>query len=164
MAYSIRNAVETDIPRILEIYTAARTFMAASGNPNQWTGGYPDEATVRGDLAWDQLYVCADGAEILGVFCFFRDIEPDYLAIYEGSWLCDGPYGVVHRIATDSRQKGVASHCLQYAFDRCGDLRIDTHRDNLPMQNLLAKNGFSRRGIIYLCKNGDERIAYQKIQ
>ncbi|HNZ83431.1 MAG TPA: GNAT family N-acetyltransferase, partial [Sedimentibacter sp.] len=48
-----------------------------------------------------------------------------------------------------------------WCFEKCRNLKIDTHRDNIPMQNLLNKNGFIRCGIIYL-ENGDERIAYQK--
>jgi hypothetical protein len=44
-----------------------------------------------------------------------------------------------------------------------GNIRIDTHRDNVPMLSLLDKSGFERCGIIYL-KNGDERIAFQKIK
>ena len=44
----------------------------------------------------------------------------------------------------------------------CGNLRIDTHEKNIPMQGCLAKNGFARCGIIYL-EDGDPRIAYQKV-
>jgi RimJ/RimL family protein N-acetyltransferase len=42
------------------------------------------------------------------------------------------------------------------------NLKIDTHRDNIPMQKVLKRNGFSECGIIYI-ENGDERIAFQKI-
>ena len=160
----IRKAGATDIPRIMEIYAHARQFMADNRNPSQWVNGYPNESTIRDDLAQEQLYVCAEGASIVGVFCFFLGNEPDYQTIYHGAWLQDGPYGVVHRIASAAGNKGVASMCLDYAFTQCGDLRIDTHRDNIPMQRLLAKNGFHRCGIILLRKDGTERIAFQKIK
>ena len=39
--------------------------------------------------------------------------------------------------------------------------KIDTHRDNKVMQNLLKKNGFSYCGIICL-NDCSERLAYQK--
>ena len=41
------------------------------------------------------------------------------------------------------------------------NLKIDTHRDNYPMQKSLKKNGFEYCGIIYLA-DGNERLAFQK--
>ena len=40
-------------------------------------------------------------------------------------------------------------------------IRIDTHRDNIPMQKMLNKNGFIYCGIIYLL-DGKERFAFEK--
>lgn len=71
------------------------------------------------------------------------------------------PYGVVHRIASSGKRKGSASFCLNWALEQCGCLRIDTHHDNIVMQNLLKKNGFQYCGIIYL-EDGSPRLAYQK--
>ena len=51
---------------------------------------------------------------------------------------------------------------LDFCFRRSPNLRIDTHRDNVIMQHLMQRHGFTRCGIIYLA-NGDERLAYQKI-
>jgi len=163
MTLEFRHARESDLPRILEIYSGARAFMAESGNPDQWTNGYPDEAAVREDLRKQQLFVCSEQGCVVGVFCYFHGEEPDYREIFEGSWPNDQPYGVVHRIACGIRGKGIASACLDFTFRLCGNLRIDTHRNNVPMQRTLEKNGFRRCGIIYLRKNGDQRIAYQKI-
>lgn len=163
MAYIIRHATAAELPRIRDIYDEARQFMANAGNPTQWTGGYPQDSVIAGDLERNHLYVCTCDDEILGVFCFFRDIEPDYLEIFDGAWLQDGPYGVVHRIAAARGSKGVGAACLDFAFQQWPNLRIDTHRDNLPMQKLLAKCGFQYCGIIYLTKDGSQRLAYQKI-
>lgn len=58
--------------------------------------------------------------------------------------------------------RGAASFCLNWAFNKCGNLKIDTHRDNIVMQHLLDKNGFKYCGVVYL-ENGSERIAYQKV-
>lgn len=159
----IRPAKPEDISAIEVIYADARRYMAENGNPNQWTDGYPGIDQIQSDLRKENLYVCVDpDGVIVGVFCFFVGEEPDYLRIYAGNWLSDGPYGVIHRIAVGAHQRGVASACLGYAFSRCGNLRIDTHRDNLPMQKTLVKNGFTPCGIIYT-RNGGERIAFQKL-
>ena len=158
----IRQATEADLEQIREIYSQARVFMAASGNPTQWTDGYPQENVIRSDLSQGHLFVYEQDNRVLGVFCYFEGVEPDYAQIHDGTWIRDGAYGVVHRIAVASGSKGIGAACLNDAFSRCGNLRIDTHRNNLPMQRLLAKTGFQYCGIIYLTKDGSERLAYQK--
>lgn len=161
MTYSIRPATAEELPAIVPLYARARQFMRKAGNLHQWTGGYPSEAVLRGDIAKNRLYLCLECDQILAVFCYFQDIDPTYLRIYEGQWLNDDPYGVIHRIAVSCPGKGIAKLCYDWALAQCGNLRIDTHRDNLPMQRSLEQYGFSRCGIIYL-ENGDERIAFHK--
>ena len=41
-------------------------------------------------------------------------------------------------------------------------LKVDTHRGNIGMQNLLKKIGYSYCGVITL-ESGDERLAFEKI-
>jgi len=67
----------------------------------------------------------------------------------------------IHSITSDSI-RGTATFCLNWALEQCGDLKIDTHRDNVIMQRALEKSGFTYCGIIYL-KDGSERLAYQKV-
>ncbi len=158
----ISRTVIDDLDKVMEIYDDARRFMRDNGNANQWINGYPNIELIKQDIYEEKSYVCVDGNEILGVFYFSIGPDPTYLNIYEGDWLTDAPYGVVHRIASSGRQKGVASYCLNWCFDKCPNIKIDTHKDNIIMQNLLMKNGFTRCGIIYL-EDGAERIAYQKV-
>lgn len=71
------------------------------------------------------------------------------------------PYYVIHRMATNGKQKGIADACFKWCFEHCNNIRVDTHHDNLVMQNILKKYGFRRCGIIYT-HNGTSRIAYQR--
>lgn len=101
--------------------------------------------------------------EIETVFVYFVGDDPTYQYIENGSWKKDGPYGVIHRVASRGRVKGSGSRCLQWGFAQCGNLRIDTHDDNAVMQHVLEKNGFNRCGRIYT-EDGSPRIAYQRIE
>ena len=157
----IRLAVSNDFSRVREIYAAARAYMKENGNPEQWGDSYPEDELIRGDIEAENLYLCVEGTEILGVFFYAEGADPTYQRIYNGRWLNEESYGVIHRIAVAARQRGVASFCFDYALTRCKNLKIDTHRDNLPMQRSLEKNGFVYCGIIHL-ENGDRRVAYQK--
>lgn len=157
----IRKTDDADLFAIGEIYESAKRFMRESGNPNQWNSGTPNIETARADMEAGVGYVVVEDGEILATFMFSQDGEPTYANIYEGNWINDAPYGVIHRIAVKEQGKGIIGFCIDECFAKCQNLRVDTHRDNLPMQRALTKRGFSYCGIIYL-ENGDERLAYQK--
>ena len=160
-AEEIVTAKEADLPRILEIYDIAKAYMRANGNPNQWNGAYPDPETLRTDIEKQRLYVYKKDGRIHGVFMLLLEEEPTYAYIEGGSWREETPYGTIHRLAGDGEVKGLFAKCVAFCEKKVPYLRADTHFDNHTMQHLLEKNGFERRGIIYL-KNGDPRIAYQK--
>ncbi len=139
--------------------------MAAHGNPNQWgPTGWPPETLIRTDIAAGKSFVCAENGRIVGVFFFAqgRDVEPTYREISGGGWLDGSPYGVVHRLASDGSARGTGQFCIDWAYRRCGHLRMDTHGDNTVMQNLLQKCDFVRCGIIHVLEDDDPRIAYEK--
>lgn len=159
----IRPAGLEDLPLVMEIYDYARAFMRANGNVTQWVNGYPSEELIRQEIQDGHSFVCTDGdGEIVGTFCFILGDDPTYQQIYDGAWLNDEPYGVIHRMGTNGKRKGIAEACLNWSFQHSNNIRVDTHRDNLVMQHILEKNGFKRCGIIYV-RDGTERIAYQKI-
>lgn len=159
----IRPAGLGDLPLVMEIYDYARAFMRANGNVTQWVNGYPSEELIRQEIQDGHSFVCTDGdGEIVGTFCFILGDDPTYQQIYDGAWLNDEPYGVIHRMGTNGKRKGIAEACLDWSFQHSDNIRVDTHRDNLVMQHILEKNGFKRCGIIYV-RDGTERIAYQKI-
>ncbi len=158
---NILLAKEADLPWILKIYDIAKAYMRANGNPNQWNGAYPDPETLRTDIEKQRLYVYKKDGRIHGVFMLLLEEEPTYAYIEDGSWREERPYGTIHRLAGDGEVKGLFAKCVAFCESKVKYLRADTHFDNHTMQHLLEKNGFERRGIIYL-KNGDPRIAYQK--
>ncbi len=159
----IKKATLSDAEKTEKIYEDARAFMRKSGNLKQWNNGYPSKSDVEKDINDGTLYKVVEHGEILAVFCCMDKPEPTYEKIYDGKWKDDGEYRAVHRIAVsaDCHGKGIAGVCFDFALSFCGSVRIDTHRDNIPMQKALLKNGFEYCGIIYL-QNGDERLAYQK--
>ncbi len=157
----IRKSTAPDLPVFLQSYEHARLFMAEHGNPHQWGTSDPAPAVIENDIRTQHSYVCEENGHIAATFYFNIAPDPTYAVIHGGSWLDDEPYGVVHRITSDGSVKGAATFCLDWAFSQCGNLRIDTHRDNCVMQKLLAKNNFQLCGIITL-ENGSERLAYQK--
>ena len=157
----IQKADISQLPQIMKLYEQARVFMAQNGNPDQWGTAYPTEEMIRQDILNGKSYVNLEGDRIRAVFYFAVEQDSTYGYI-DGAWRNDAPYGVIHRIAVGDSGKGVAAECFAFAEAFCENLRIDTHEKNIPMQRCLAKNGFTRCGVIYL-EDGDPRIAYQKV-
>ena len=155
----IRKSTPTDIPHMLDIFAYARHFMSCTGNPDQWTNGYPDRDFLLSDIRKGASYVCLVDKKIVGTFVMQEGADPTYSSIYDGQWLNDAPYVTIHRIAGNGEAKGLLHTALQFALRQCRNIRIDTHRDNTVMQNALRKEGFRYCGIIR-CWNGDERLAF----
>ena len=158
----IRKTVEADLAAIDEIYKNAKKFMRETGNPKQWNSERPNAESAREDMENGVGYVAEENGEIVAVFMFSQRSDPTYTKIEDGAWLSDAPYGVIHRIAVAKQGQGIIGRCIDECFARCQNLRIDTHRDNIPMQRALLKRGFVYCGVIHL-ENGDERFAYQKL-
>ncbi len=158
----IRNTRPEELHKVMDIYEQGRSYMRQHGNMEQWKDNYPPEELIKQDISSNVSYVIEDdNGDIIGVFAFLEGPDVTYNRIYEGAWPNDKPYFVIHRIAVSRHRKGVASFVYSECLKKCNVLRIDTHKDNIPMQNSLKKNGFNYCGIIQLL-SGDERLAYQK--
>lgn len=158
--YDIRNARMEDLPVIQDIYAYARGFMAKTGNPNQWGQHHPPYPQLVQDVKNGRLYVMEDASGIHGVFFFWIGEDPTYRKITQGCWGREVPYGTIHRIAGDG-SGGILASAVFFASQKISYIRIDTHQDNQVMQKALAKQGFQKRGIIFL-EDGSPRIAYDK--
>ncbi len=161
----IRHSAPHDFEAIKAIYARARSFMAEQGNPDQWGTSWPSESVIASDIDGanaEHGYVCVHDNRVVGVFFYKVGDDPTYAHIYDGAWRDPSPYGVVHRIASDGSVKGVGAFCINWAFEQCGHVRIDTHGDNIPMQNLLRKLGFEHCGTIYVEEDDNPRMAFEK--
>ena len=155
----IRKATLCDLDEIQRVYAYAREYMREHGNPTQWGTSYPPEKRILSDIEKGDLYVCTENEKIHGVFAFIEGDDPTY-AVIEGKWTTDEPYNVMHRMASDGEIRGIGKAALDFCKSHGKNVRADTHKDNITMQNMLAKNGFVPCGIIHV-ENGSERIAYQ---
>ena len=158
----IRQALLSDLETILDIYEEARVFMRQNGNPSQWKNGYPGKDRVTEDIKENCLFVIQRESKPCGVFFFKVGEDPTYRYIENGKWLSDTEYGVIHRIAGRTKEKGIFAEALEFCQGKITHLRIDTHKDNSIMQHALAKYGFTPCGTIYVA-DGTPRIAYERL-
>ena len=157
---TVRDALETDFEKIMEIYRSAQQLMIESGNPTQWGHTYPSEELIHDDIKNHICKVVCDEDDIHGVFALCEGEDPTYGYI-EGAWLDDEPYIAIHRVASDGQVRGILACAVSYTSGMSRNIKIDTHADNLRMQHLIEKRGFTKCGTIYV-EDGSPRIAYQR--
>lgn len=163
-----RRAVETDINNIINIIKQAQAFFKEQGI-NQWQNNYPNNETISSDISEKNSYVLIKDNNIVATIAVSFDGEKTYEFIYEGEWISNNEYAVIHRIAVDNTYKGLglSSQIIKNVEQLCLNkgiysIKVDTHEENIAMQKLLEKNKFKYCGIIYL---GDrsKRMAFEKI-
>ena len=163
-----RKTIIEDINNIMKIINEAKEYFRKN-KINQWQNGYPNRDTIYTDIKNNSSYVLESKNEILATAMVSFEEDKTYRNIYNGEWVNNGDYAVIHRIAVSEKSKGngVASTIIKEVENLCKEnkvnsIKIDTHKDNISMQKLLAKNDFKYCGIIYL-EDGSERIAFEKI-
>ncbi|MBO5894272.1 MAG: GNAT family N-acetyltransferase [Alistipes sp.] len=161
----IRKTVSTDIEPIMAIVHDAQQALRELGI-DQWQNGYPTRDIILGDIADGVGFVCVDGeGTVLGYVAIVLTGEVVYKQLDDSAWHTGEDYVVVHRLCvkSGSYRKGVATALMRYAAD-CArkhaftGFRIDTHRGNTRMLNMLATLGFEPTGVIDY--DGSERVAY----
>ncbi len=162
---NFRKANYNDIDGINKIYEDASKSLAEN-EIDQWQGKLRPK--IKNKEAIKNIYLLTESEEILSTGIIL-DYDKDYANIYDGSWLSNGKYYVVHKFATNIkiRRKGYGSIFLQeveklaiknFIFS----IKIDTHEDNYLMQKLLVKNGYKKCGMVILEGSG-KRLAYEKL-
>ena len=157
-----------DVNEIMDIIKKAQIHFKNQGI-NQWQNNYPNHQIIKDDIEDNNSYILKQDQVIIGTASVSFDGEETYETIYNGQWLSHDKYAVIHRMAVDFNRRGtgVASIFLKEIENLCihnevYSIKVDTHRENIPMQKLLLKNGYKECGIIYL-KDKNERIAFEKI-
>ncbi|MGN1095297.1 MAG: N-acetyltransferase [Eubacteriales bacterium] len=155
----IRKAVSADISEVMRVYKAARKYMKDHGNPTQWGDVYPPQSLVEEDISKNRLYVLTEDEIIHGVFAFMFGPDELYAEIDKGA----PSYNVMHRMASDGILRGIGKAVLDFCkFQSDGkNIRADTHKDNITMQNVLLKNGFLPCGNVYIEECDLSLIVYE---
>ncbi|ARV05534.1 GNAT family N-acetyltransferase [Polaribacter sp. SA4-10] len=166
----IRLSKIEDVPGIMTIIDDAKAYLA-SLNIDQWQNGYPNTEQVKNDVLNGESYVViSDENQVMATSMFTTNPEPTYKVI-DGNWIVDETktYGVIHRMAIkkEFRKFGLATFMfhefhLQLLEKNIESLKIDTHEDNIGMQSLIKKLGYTYCGVIYTGYNA-KRLAFEKV-
>lgn len=163
-----RIATESDIDKIMEIIKQAQEYLKKKG-VEQWQDNYPNLNIINDDIDKRKGYVLEKDDTIVATVAVSFNDEKTYEKIYNGKWITENEYAVIHRIAVDNNYKGkrLSSEILAHIEIMClqrnvHSIKVDTHKQNKSMRKMLSNNGFQYCGIIYL-ENGSERVAYEKV-
>ncbi len=163
-----RKSQPDDIPQIMEIICQAQECFKLKG-VDQWQNNYPNISIINADIETETSYVITDNQIVIGTVVVSFNGEDSYNKIYNGQWLSNQRYAVVHRMAISNQHKGLgyASHMFKEIENLCVknnicSIKVDTHQQNLTMLKLLPKNGFIYCGTVLL-EDNSERMAYEKL-
>jgi GNAT superfamily N-acetyltransferase len=164
----LRKTEKYEISAVMAIISDSIAGLKAAGI-DQWQKGYPNAKSIEYDIEQGWSYVLVEGDEIIATLALCFHPDPNYEKIYEGQWINEEPYAVIHRIAVKMSRKGegLALIAMKQCEDICRknhvfNIKVDTHRKNQSMQRMLQKAGYQYCGIIYLI-DGAERFGLQKV-
>lgn len=160
----IRKANIGDLERIMAIVSDAQVALRELGI-DQWQDGYPSSDVISNDIKSGIGYVYTNNDLVVGYAAIVLSGEVAYQQIADCDWGTGEDYVVVHRLCVKSGKKrqGIALSLMRKAKELATDIgysgfRIDTHRGNIRMLNMMDKLGFEYRGIIYY--DSGARLAY----
>lgn len=163
----MRLATLHDVRAIMSLIDQARVVLATH-NSGQWQGKEPSLETIINDINHRHYWVIEEHGQIIAGAALLP-LDEDYHTLKEGSWINQEPYRVIHRLVVDVNihRQGVGQRLLKeleritlehYVYN----IKVDTHRKNIPMINLLKKSGYIRCGVVNL-KGNLLREAFQKV-
>lgn len=169
----LRRAEMKDLQQIESIIQDGKQLLAAQ-HIDQWQGNYPNTNVLVDDIQNGRTMVLVDGYDVLGAAAVIPAPDESYQEI-DGQWLTAGnSYVAIHRVAVSSHHhgKGLSGKLLAAIFDEIDrhpavkGVRIDTHPENLGMQHVINKAGFTKTGTVEV-KADDltdvQDFAYEKL-
>ena len=165
MNYLFRKANASEVPQIWEIIQQAIVRRKNDGS-QQWQDGYPNEDVIKQDITKGIGFVLIDDNIVAGYAAILFNDEPAYEQL-KGTWLTNGDFAVVHRVAIsdDYLGKGLAQKIFLFTEDLAKEnnifsIKVDTNFDNIPMLKILEKLGYTYCGEVTF--RGSFRKAFEK--
>jgi GNAT superfamily N-acetyltransferase len=168
MNYHFRKATASDLSTIWEIIQQAIVRRKNDGS-QQWQDGYPNQTVIAQDIKKGIGYVLTDPNDniIIGYAVILFNDEPAYEQL-NGTWLTNGDFAVVHRVAIsdDYLGKGLALKIFLFIEDLAKannvfSIKVDTNFDNIPMLKILEKLNYTYCGEVFF--RGCARKAFEKV-
>ena len=158
----IRKAAERDVLPVAAIYEHIISEEEAGRVCIGWQRGvYPTEHTAREAIAAGELFVMADGGEIVAAARINRTQVPEYADAQWEYTAPDDEIMVLHTLVVDPAYEGrrfgsaFVSFYEDYARSHgCPYLRIDTNARNVNARRLYARLGYREAGILPCAFNG----------
>jgi GNAT superfamily N-acetyltransferase len=105
-----------------------------------------------------------------GAYIFGKDLN--YVEIEGGKWEipANDKDMAIHRVAVDENCHGkkYGVKILQYGINYakkygCLTVKVDTHKNNIPMQKSIIKSGFIYKGVVKIIRDklDNLRLAYE---
>ena len=172
LVFEPRRAVPEDMDALLDILEQAKAYLRESG-VDQWQEGYPNREALLADMEAGRGWIFECEGRPAGYECISMSPEECYRDI-DGAWLTEGEnYAVIHRAmaAADFRHTKLASEMFSLAEDLAAGMgrqsvRVDTHRDNMAMNRLCEKLGYTFCGVVDLSSvdpaHDSKRNGYEK--
>ncbi len=155
----IRKANKGDLTTLASYARIVAKELHDSG-VNQWSDTYPDYPDFEKDIMRDALFVIEQENEVVGSISVLPENDPYYRLL---AWKGNNAL-VVHRLMIHPafRRNKLGTMLFDYAIDKAkidgyDSIKVDTHPDNIRMQNLIKSVGFREVGYM----PGFHRIGYE---
>ncbi|MFI3265083.1 MAG: GNAT family N-acetyltransferase [Rikenellaceae bacterium] len=165
--FKLRKAKNEDLAEVMVIIHDCQALLHARG-VDQWQDGYPSLEPLENDVQLSNGYILEFDGRIAAYGALVYGVEQAYLSLVNGAWLSDFDYVTLHRLAVSSAFRGEGIGAQFFAeMEReargrnVHSLRADTHRDNMVMQRLLARMGFTLCGDVYY--GASHRLGYERV-
>lgn len=165
MNFTFKKAFASDIPQIWKILQQAILRRKNDGS-SQWQDGYPNQTVIQNDIDNGNGYVLMDGSIIIGYTAIIFNDEPAYEDL-KGTWLTNGDFAVVHRLAISDTYigKGLAQKIMHFTEEvaiqnNIFSIKVDTNFDNIPMLKIFEKLDYTYCGEVFF--RGSPRKAFEK--
>jgi RimJ/RimL family protein N-acetyltransferase len=157
----------TNLSLIEKMYEQAKILLSFHQS-GQWQQHEPSLQTIKEDIRLGQCFGLFQEDRLVGTCALLR-YDASYEVLTLGNWLNDEPYLVIHRFVIDAslHRLGLGSQFLQaieaFALQQgIYNIRVDTHRLNIPMTKLLEKNHYVECGEAFI-KGAGPRVVYHKV-
>lgn len=163
----IRKSNTDDLESTLDLFIKVTDLMLEHGI-DQWNYDYPNEDSIRKDIASGNHFVFSENGVVLGTILLDVNQDEQYKSIHWNT--TNNNVLVIHRLGVlpKAQGKGIAKKLCRFAEDYARDngynvMRLDAYAGNTISNGLYIKLGYQRaNGYCYFRKKAIPFYCYDK--